>query len=341
MTDATGERPDLATADPVTASSATKAVKARRTAKGTAAKAAPANASARPARAAPSRVGRARAAAGEPMTSGPEAPPASPAPSSAFEAATAREPSLSVANLGFRYGDRVALDDVSFDVRPGVFTALLGPNGAGKTTLFSLITRLFLSPSGTIRIAGRDLRTSGAAALAPLGVVFQSPTLEFDLTVRRNLTYCAALHGLEGRAAVARIERELAAVDMLDRMDTPVRSLNGGHRRRVEIARALLHDPDLILLDEATVGLDVTARRAIVDRVHALARERDIGVLWTTHLIDEVAPDDDLVVLHRGRILARGTASDVTRATGCETLQAAFEALTAADGADQDGGRSC
>lgn len=240
----------------------------------------------------------------------------------------AAPPALSVAKLSFAYKDRKVLDDVSFRVERGIFTALLGPNGAGKTTLFSLITRLFDSGDGAIRILGKDPKIDGAKALAPLGVVFQRETLDLDLTVRQNLHYFAALHGLRSREAERRMEEELAAIDVLDKIGTRVRDLNGGHRRRVEIARALLHRPDLLLLDEATVGLDVPSRRAIVARVHALARERDIGVLWTTHLIDEVLDDDALLVLHRGCIVAAGRVADVVAGTGEPSLSAAFDHLT-------------
>lgn len=239
-------------------------------------------------------------------------------------------PALSVARLSFSYGTRKVLDEVSFRIEAGQFTALLGPNGAGKTTLFSLITRLFDSGDGSIRIMGRDPKEHGATALAPLGVVFQSETLDLDLTVRQNLHYFAALHGLRARTAEARMLEELEAIGLSEKIDVRVRELNGGHRRRVEIARALLHSPDLLLLDEATVGLDVPSRKAIVARVHALARERRIGVLWTTHLIDEVEPDDALVVLHKGRIVASGPTSEVVARTRKPTLAEAFDQLTRA-----------
>ncbi|WP_165645171.1 ATP-binding cassette domain-containing protein [Oharaeibacter diazotrophicus] len=252
--------------------------------------------------------------------------PAAPAAAPVDEAQPA---ALAVADLSFAYRGRPVLDRVAFRVERGVFTALLGPNGAGKTTLFSLVTRLFDAPGGTVRILGRDAGRDGADALAPLGVVFQSETLDADLTVRQNLRYFAALHGLGTRTADARIREELEAIGVLDRIDDRVRDLNGGHRRRVEIARALLHRPELLLLDEATVGLDVPTRRAIVARVHRLARERHIGVLWTTHLIDEVEPDDALVVLVAGRVVATGDVAGVVAATAAADLSAAYDRLTA------------
>ena len=230
--------------------------------------------------------------------------------------------------MSFSYSGKAALDDVSFKVGRGRFTALLGPNGAGKTTLFSLITRLFDTRTGSISICGRELATVGPSALAPLGVVFQQTTLDLDLTVRQNLRYFARLRGMSIRDADRRIEEELSRLDMYERVGEKVRGLNGGHRRRVEIARSLLHDPEVVVLDEATVGLDVPTRKAIVAHVHDLARTRNLAVLWTTHLIDEIRPDDDLVVLNRGKIVATGTAEDVVRRTGAASLDAAFASLT-------------
>jgi ABC-2 type transport system ATP-binding protein len=236
---------------------------------------------------------------------------------------------LAVKGVSFSYSGRPALDDVSLMVRRGRFTALLGPNGAGKTTLFSLVTRLFDTRVGEIEICGRSLRQAGASALAPLGVVFQQTTLDLDLTVRQNLRYFARLRGMAIRDADRRIEEELKRLGMPERVGEKVRALNGGHRRRVEIARALLHDPQLLVLDEPTVGLDVPTRKAIVAHVHELARTRGIAVLWTTHLIDEIAGDDDLIVLDRGRIVATGTAAAVVARTGAADLDGAFSVLTA------------
>lgn len=234
---------------------------------------------------------------------------------------------LEISHVSYAYTGRKALDNVSFWARRGRFTALLGPNGAGKSTLFALITRLFDTRDGQISIAGQNLRESGAKALGPLGVVFQSQTLDIDLTVRQNLRYFAQLRGLSLKEADLRINRELERLEMAERVSEKVRNLNGGHRRRVEIARCLLHDPQVILLDEPTVGLDVPSRKGIVERVHQLAVERNIAVLWATHLIDEIRPDDDLVVLHRGRILDTGRVDDVVVRTGEPSLEAAFSWL--------------
>lgn len=198
---------------------------------------------------------------------------------------------------------------VSFTLAPG-FSALLGPNGAGKSTLFALLTRLFTAPGADIQIAGHDLNKTPRKALAALGVVFQQSTLDLDLTVRQNLKYFAALHGLRGADAAARIDAALDRLDIADRAGEKVRKLNGGHRRRTEIARVLLHDPQVLLLDEPTVGLDAASRAAITHYVHALAQD-GMTVLWATHLTDEIEEDDYLLILHQGEFIAEGRTGDV------------------------------
>ncbi|MFN5745469.1 MAG: ABC transporter ATP-binding protein [Methylococcaceae bacterium] len=235
---------------------------------------------------------------------------------------------LEVTGLSYAYGRKKALADVSFSVQAGHCSILLGPNGAGKSTLFSLITHLYDSRDGIIRIAGHDLRRDPCQALASLGVVFQQPTLDLDLTVLQNLRYHAALHGLSRRETSLRIEAELERQGMPERANEKVRQLNGGHRRRVEIARALLHRPRLLLLDEPTVGLDVPSRSAIVDHVHGLAASGKLAVLWATHLIDEIGDSDQLIVLHNGTVRANGSVAEVLEMTSSTTIAAAFDSLT-------------
>ena len=231
---------------------------------------------------------------------------------------------LEVSGVFYSYGPRTALDNVSFAIPKTAFCALLGPNGAGKSTLFNLLTRLFTAPTGTIAIAGYNLNENPRMALSRLGIVFQQPTLDLDLTVRQNLKYFAALHGLSGAKAAQRIDFCLDRLDMLERAGEKARSLNGGHRRRAEIARALLPQPDVLLLDEPTVGLDAVSRRGITDYVHELARD-GTTVLWATHLTDEIKSDDHLVVLHQAKVLATGLARDIC---GELTLQDKFLQMT-------------
>jgi len=240
----------------------------------------------------------------------------------------AAEGGLLVRHLSHSFGSRRALDDISFEVAPGRFCALLGPNGAGKSTLFALLTRLITSPQGEIGVAGVDLARHPRAALARMGVVFQQPTLDLDLTVSQNLRYFAALQGLSGREAQARIDAALDRLGMAERAGELARNLNGGHRRRTEIARALIHRPRVLLLDEPTVGLDAASRANITRHVHDLASDMGLTVLWATHLTDEVWPADRLVVLHKGRVLADSTAGAVS---GDRPLTEAFLAMTGAE----------
>ena len=218
---------------------------------------------------------------------------------------------LRVEKVSFTYGKKRALDGVTFEVPFGRCTILLGPNGAGKTTLFNLITRLFDAPTGRIEICGFDLRRGFLKALRRLGVVFQQPTLDLDLTVEQNLRYHAALHGLSRRETRERIEEELDRLELSEYRKAKVRALSGGFRRRVEIARALLHRPKLLLLDEPTVGLDIPSRERIVADLHELVKEREMGILWATHLIDEISPEDRVVILHRGRVVTQGQAGEM------------------------------
>jgi ABC-2 type transport system ATP-binding protein len=236
---------------------------------------------------------------------------------------------LLVRGVSHRFGPVLALDDVSLAVPRGGFVVLLGPNGAGKSTLFALITRLYDNVTGEIRILGHDVRRQPAAALQQLGVVFQSRSLDADLTVLQNLAYHAALHGI-GRGQARRWALDaLAKVGMAERATAKVRTLSGGQTRRVEVARALLHDPACLLLDEATVGLDVASRESAIAIVRGLVNERGVGVLWATHLVDEVAGGDRVVLLHEGRVRFSGPVPDLLDLAHAQTLRDAYMRVTA------------
>ena len=238
------------------------------------------------------------------------------------------EAALTVEGVSHSYGTRKALNDVSFAVQPARFVALLGLNGAGKSTLFSLVTRLYAVCAGRISIFGHGVERHPGEALRMLGVVFQPRTLDLDLSVGQNLTYHAALHGIGKREAHERAAEVLTQIALADRANDKVRDLSGGQMRRVEIARALLHRPRLLILDEATVGLDIKARADMLEHVRMLVKRDGVAVVWATHLVDEVAQDDDLIVLHRGRILAHGAVSEI--AQNSEGVAAAFTRLTRA-----------
>jgi len=242
------------------------------------------------------------------------------------------KPALRIDGLSHSFGSRKALDRVSLTVPAGSFTALLGLNGAGKTTLFSLVTRLYDSTSGTIQVFGFDVRRDSPAALSRMGIVFQARTLDLDLSVRQSLMYHAALHGIGGSRARARTAYVLEQFGLADRLHDKVRNLSGGQMRRLEIARALIHDPALLLLDEPTIGLDVEARQGLIREVRRLAAEEGNGVLWATHLLDEISTTDRLVVLHKGRILAEGSVPEVLAQAQAPDIQAAFLKLVEATG---------
>ena len=237
-------------------------------------------------------------------------------------------PALVVTGVSHAFGDKKVLSDVSLTVPQGAFVMLLGLNGAGKSTLFSLITRLYDNVSGEIRIRGFDVRRKPSAALQRLGVVFQSRTLDSDLSLVQNLKYHAALHGFKGQEAADRAMHVLDVVGLADRAREKVRSLSGGQARRVEIARSLMHRPSLLLLDEATVGLDIGSRESVVRIVRNLVAKEGLGVLWATHLMDEVKATDLVVVIHKGRVLFNGTVPDFLKSTGQETVSAAFRSIT-------------
>ncbi|TIP41804.1 MAG: ATP-binding cassette domain-containing protein [Mesorhizobium sp.] len=235
---------------------------------------------------------------------------------------------LAIENLSHSFGTRQVLQNVSFTVAEGRMCILLGRNGAGKTTLFSLITGLYYARTGLVRVFGMAMQVNPSAALAQMGVVFQLPTLDLDLTAGENLRYHAALHGLPTKLSKARAREELSRLEVLDRIDDRTCALSGGQRRRVEIARALMHGPRLLLLDEPTTGLDVPGRRALEQHVRDLCRERGIAVLWATHFLEEVAADDDVVVLDRGRVCWAGPADRIAPELGVGSVAEAFALLT-------------
>ena len=236
---------------------------------------------------------------------------------------------LSIDRLVKRYGRLTALDAISFEVEAGKVTALLGPNGAGKTTLFQILTGLFVADSGSVAILGVDIARDPVTALKRLGIVFQQSALDPDLTARQNLIFHGGLHGLSRRDSADRAAHWLATFGLSDVATKPCRQLSGGMKRRVELARALMTDPALLLLDEPTQGLDPKSRKELVETVFTLARERGLSVVWATHLVGEVVDADTIIVLDHGKIVGQGTANDLLQQTNAASLEEAFLTLTA------------
>lgn len=237
---------------------------------------------------------------------------------------------LDVRGLVKRYGARTALGGVSFSLPRGQWVVLLGPNGAGKSTMFQLLTGLFVPDEGEAAVGGLSLRTQATQALARIGVVFQQMALDLDLSVARNLRFHAALHGLPGALAAARIATGAAALGIAQELQRPVRELSGGTRRKVELVRALLHQPALLLMDEPTVGLDPQSRRELIAAVRADTAARGSTVLWATHLVNEAEQADRVLVLHQGRLLADGAPAQVAELLGGGSLEEAFIRATRA-----------
>jgi ABC-2 type transport system ATP-binding protein len=237
-------------------------------------------------------------------------------------------PALLLDNVVKSYGPIRAVNGVSFVARAGEFIALLGPNGAGKSTLFQLLSGLFVPDSGRIEVMGHDMSRKPVPALSQLGIVFQQPTLDLELSLTANLLFHAGLHGIPRRVAMSRIDAELRRMGLQDRAHDKAATLSGGNRRRVELARALLHQPSVLLMDEATVGLDPGSRSDLLKLLHAMRTEREVAVLWATHLVDEVEGADRVIVMHKGKVLADSTPAKFVAAAGAATVEQAFLAMT-------------
>ena len=233
------------------------------------------------------------------------------------------------------YGPYPAIQDVSFGVRKGEILGFLGPNGAGKTTLFQLLTGLFVADEGKVIVDGHDLAINSVPALGGLGIVFQTPTLDPELSINSNLRFHTDLHGVPAKVAQRRIDEELKRIGLGGQSKKPVRTLSGGNKRRVELARALLHEPKILLMDEPTVGLDHRSRQDILETVATMRRERRLAVLWATHLVDEAKQATRVVILHHGKILNDSPVDELVSRMGVKDLSEAFLDLTAEPGQEE------
>ncbi len=231
-------------------------------------------------------------------------------------------------SLGRRYGDVAAVVDVSFTVSRGEFFALLGPNGAGKTTTVHMLTTLVAPSTGRATVMGHDVVDAPADVRRSLGMVFQDPALDDRLTARENLEIHAVLYGVPRRERAERVVRALEWATLTDAAGRRVRTFSGGMKRRLELARALMHDPSVLFLDEPTLGLDPQGRRHLWERLEALRRE-GMTVLMTTHYLHEAEACDRVAIIDDGRVVALGPPPDLVAAQpGANDLEDVFIALT-------------
>ena len=245
----------------------------------------------------------------------------------------ASAPVISVQNLVHRYESRTALNGVSFDVRPAELFGLLGPNGSGKTTLFRILSTLMIPTSGRALVMGNDAAQDPATLRRQIGVVFQAQSVDPKLTAYENLWHQGHLYGLRGAALKMRIEEILTRVGLADRAQERVETFSGGMQRRIELAKGLLHHPEVLLLDEPTTGLDPGARRDLWQYLQILRDEEHVSVLVTTHLMEEAERCDRLAIMNEGNLVALGTPAELKSEIGGDVilLDAAHDAAALAE----------
>ncbi|HQU08041.1 MAG: multidrug ABC transporter ATP-binding protein [Parcubacteria group bacterium 21-54-25] len=237
---------------------------------------------------------------------------------------------ITVEHLTKTFGEGpAAVQDISFTVARGSIVAFLGPNGAGKSTTIKMLTTLLRPTAGTIRIAGHDPATNPDAVRHAFGIVFQDPSLDEDLTAFENLEFHGVLYGVPKETRRARITELLALVELSDRKDDFVRNFSGGMKRRLEIARGLLHHPQILFLDEPTLGLDPQTRNHLWSYVEKLNREEGITVFFTTHYMEEAdRVAQHIAIIDHGRIVAEGSGAALKKQTKSNSLEDAFLMLT-------------
>ncbi len=239
-------------------------------------------------------------------------------------------------NVVKTFGEVKAVDDISFDVKAGEIFAFLGPNGAGKSTTISMLTTMLRPTSGQLTLNGHDVTREQDAARKSFGIVFQDPALEEELTAYENMVIHAVLYGIPKSDEAKRIEELLRLVDLWERKDSYVKTYSGGMRRRLEIARGLLHHPKILFLDEPTLGLDTQTRNLLWDYVEKLSRHEGMTIFFTTHYLDEAeAVADRIAIIDHGKIVATGTTQQLAKQTGTKTLEDAYLSLTGKEVRDE------
>ena len=231
---------------------------------------------------------------------------------------------LKINNVKKYFNSFQALNNISLEIKSGELVVLLGPNGAGKSTLFSIITGLSRADSGSCVINGCDIAFNSINALKNLGIVFQQPTIDLELTIKENLFFHSRLHGLKLQNDKKKIENELSRSGLEKKINNKVRTLSGGERRKIELIRSLLHNPRLLLLDEPTVGLDPGSRTDLMKKIIKIKKSETLSILWTTHLVDEAEKADKIVILSKGEIVAMGNKLKILRIANEKKIEKAF-----------------
>lgn len=237
-------------------------------------------------------------------------------------------PVLDIKDLKKSYGKTEALKGVTLSIDRAEVVGLLGPNGAGKSTLFQIAAGLFAPDSGSVTLFGLDYRRNAADILKRLGVVFQARAIDLDMSVQANLAFHGALFGLAGPALKTRINEVTALLEIGDLLKKPVRNLSGGNQRRVEVARALLNGPNLLLMDEPSTGLDPVTREMLVEHMQIVRRDHGTSILWATHLVEELEKADRILLLVAGAIVRVGSPAELMAETGTDNLTAAYISIT-------------
>jgi ABC-2 type transport system ATP-binding protein len=239
------------------------------------------------------------------------------------------KPIISARAVSKRFGDIVAVDGIDFEVMPGEIFAFLGPNGAGKSTTIKMLTTMLRPTDGELILAGHDVTSEQASARKAFGIVFQDPSLDEELSAYENMDLHAVLYGISKKVRVKRIEELLKLVELWGRRDSMVKTYSGGMRRRLEIARGLLHEPKVLFLDEPTLGLDTQTRTLMWNYVRKLSHEKGMTIFFTTHYLDEAEEvAERIAIIDQGKIVAHGTTAQLTKQTKTSTLEKAYLKLT-------------
>jgi ABC-2 type transport system ATP-binding protein len=243
---------------------------------------------------------------------------------------------ISVQHASKQFGEIQAVKDVSFTVSEGEIFGFLGPNGAGKSTTIKMLTTLLVPTSGKLELAGFDVVKQQAAARRVFGIVFQDPSLDGDLTAMENLQLHASLYGLDRKTSHARMQELLVLVELWDRKDSMVKTFSGGMKRRLEIARGLLHHPRILFLDEPTLGLDAQTRNLLWDYVKRLNQQEKMTIFFTTHYLAEAeSVAGRIAIIDHGKLVTIGSAEELRKQTGTENLEKAYLELTGKEVRDE------